>query len=591
MVQRILSGPQEELLAEDRRLLGELQTALARFDAAAEDQKTLAASIQRLDELFLLVVAGEFNAGKSAFINALLGQQLLEEGVTPTTTHIHLLKHGEAVVRSIALGGIEVVAAPLPLLREINIVDTPGTNAIERHHEAITREFVPNSDLVLFVTSADRPFTESERAFLEQIREWGKKIVVVVNKIDILRGEEEVRRIEAFITENATRLLGFAPAIFPLSARQALAAKQRAHQAGSEQESAGAADLLRHSRFAALERFVVDTLDEGERVRLKLASPLGVGQRLGKRYLEVAEGRLDVLKHDFTALEDIEGQLAVYREDMAREFRFRLSDVEKVLTELEGRGIAFFDELLRLGRIVDLVNKARVRADFEREVVADLPQKIEARVGEVIDWMVASELRQWQAVTDHLRRRQSEVADRIVGRAGGGFDYDRARLLEKVGGAARRTVDSFDRSEESARLAESVQTAVAGAALLEVGAVGLGTAITLIATSTAADITGIVAAGAVAVLGLFIIPARRRRAKSELRTKIAGLKERLMGALTEQFDDEIAGSVRRILEAIAPYTRFVRAERQRLTASRDELAAVESGLEALRQRLERLAPA
>ena len=369
------------------------------------------------------------------------------------------------------------------------------------------------------------------------------------------------------------------------------AAKQRAHEAGSEEGSGGAAELLRDSRFAALERFVVDTLDEAERVRLKLASPLGVGLRLGKRYLEVAEGRLDVLKHDFTALEDIEGQLAVYREDMAREFRFRLSDVEKVLTELEGRGIAFFDELLRLGRIVDLVNKARVRADFEREVVADLPQKIEARVGEVIDWMVASELRQWQAVTDHLRRRQSEVADRIVGRAGGGFDYDRARLLEKVGGAARRTVDTFDRREESARLAESVQTAVAGAALLEVGAVGLGTAITLIATSTAADITGILAAGAVAVLGLFIIPARRRRAKSELRTKIAGLKERLMGALTEQFDDEIAGSVRRILEAIAPYTRFVRAERQRLTASRDELAAVDGALEALRQRLERLAPA
>ena len=62
--------------------------------------------------------------------------------------------------------------------------DTPGTNAIHREHERLTREFVPRSDLVLFVTSADRPFTESERGFLQGIRDWGKKIVVVVNKMD-----------------------------------------------------------------------------------------------------------------------------------------------------------------------------------------------------------------------------------------------------------------------------------------------------------------------------------------------------------------------------------------------------------------------
>ena len=49
---------------------------------------------------------------------------------------------------------------------------------------AFGRKFEP--DLVLFVTSADRPFTETERAFLEQIRAWGKKIVIVVNKVDIL---------------------------------------------------------------------------------------------------------------------------------------------------------------------------------------------------------------------------------------------------------------------------------------------------------------------------------------------------------------------------------------------------------------------
>ncbi len=50
-----------------------LRTALVRFDAAPEHQQALDRSIEQLDELFLLVIVGEFNSGKSAFINALVG--------------------------------------------------------------------------------------------------------------------------------------------------------------------------------------------------------------------------------------------------------------------------------------------------------------------------------------------------------------------------------------------------------------------------------------------------------------------------------------------------------------------------------------
>ena len=203
MLRRILNKNQDELLAENRRLLADLQQALARFDAAAEDQETLKRSALQLDELFLLVVAGEFNAGKSAFINALLGSRVLEEGVTPTTTRVHVVKYGPAVERIPLEAALDVITAPVDLLRDINIVDTPGTNAIHREHEAITREFVPRSDMVLFVTSADRPFTESERAFLSGIRDWGKKIVVVINKIDILETEEETARVVEFVAGNA----------------------------------------------------------------------------------------------------------------------------------------------------------------------------------------------------------------------------------------------------------------------------------------------------------------------------------------------------------------------------------------------------
>ncbi|HVR98312.1 MAG TPA: dynamin family protein [Thermoanaerobaculia bacterium] len=578
MLRRILNRNQDELLAENRRLVAELQKALARFDASEEDQETLERSARQLDELFLLVVAGEFNAGKSTFINALLGDKILEEGVTPTTTRVHLIKHGPQVSRDVVESALDVITAPVELLQDINIVDTPGTNAIHREHEAITREFVPRSDMVLFVTSADRPFTESERAFLQGIREWGKKIVIVINKIDILETPEEVREVEAFIADNARLLLGFTPELFPVASRLALRAKQ----------GGGDPDLLARSRFDELERYIVSTLDEKERVRLKLLNPMGVAEHLAGRYLEITNSRLELLKEDFSAIEDIERQLAVYKEDMAHQFRFRLSDVDKVLHEFENRGVQFFDETMRLARVFDLINRSKMKADFEQKVVGDSPQLIERRVAEIIDWIVASDLRQWQAVMEHLAQRRDRHADRIVGRVGGSFDFDRTRLLDSVGRAAQRSIETYDKEAEASRLADSVQTAVAGTALAEVTAIGLGAVITHIAVTAAADFTGILAAGTVAILGFFIIPNRRHEAKKDLREKIEAMRTDLMAAVTGQFDHEIEGSLRRIDEAIAPYTRFVRSEHDRLKELRGELHGVHEGIARLRTRVEAL---
>lgn len=575
---RILTPDQSELLAEERRLLGDLQATLARFEGKPDDQATLRSSLHQLDELFLLVVAGEFNSGKSAVINALLGERVAEEGVTPTTARIHLIKHADNAGDA-RESAVEVVTARAELLRNLNIVDTPGTNAIFREHETLTREFIPRSDLVLFVTSADRPFTESERSFLEAIRDWGKKIVVVINKVDIILRSEDVQRIEAFVAERATELLGRAPAVFPVSAREALAA--RLGEADNE--------AFERSRFAALEGYLVDTLDEAERVRLKLLSPLGVGTRLVATYLGVAGERAALLADDFTSLEDIERQLEVYREDMRREFRFRLADVENVLHEFESRGMEFFDDTLRLGRVFDLINRSKLKGEFERKVVADMPQVVERRVSQVIDWMVERELRQWRAVTDLVARRRTRHADRILGPEGQGFDYDRARLLETVGRTANRTVEAYDKEREADRLAESVQMSLAGLAVIEVSAIGLGAVVTALASTTLVDVTGIVAAGALAAVGLFVIPARRRAAKEELRSRIEALRSKLMESLTGQFEQEVSGGVERIREAIAPYTRFVRAERGRLDEMRQELEGIRDGCDRLRSRLEALA--
>src|SRR5690606_8747908 len=106
---------------------------------------------------------------KSTLLNALLGMEVMPEGVTPTTDKVTVITWGERIAET-ALGE-ELVqrTAPVEVLKEVSIVDTPGTNAVIRRHQELTERFVPRADLVLFVTSADRPFTESERVFLELI--------------------------------------------------------------------------------------------------------------------------------------------------------------------------------------------------------------------------------------------------------------------------------------------------------------------------------------------------------------------------------------------------------------------------------------
>ena len=211
---------------------------------------------------------------------------------------------------------------------------------------------------------------------------------------------------------------------------------------------------------------------------------------------------------------------------------------------------------------------------------------VEQRVNQVIDWLVASELHQWQAVMDRLARRQLEHADRLVGQIGGAFDYDRARLLDSVGRAAQDAVESYDHEYEASRLAESVRMAVAGTALVEVSAIGLGALVMVLATTTLADVTGLLTATLVAALGLFVIPARRREAKQELRHKIGDVREQLMTTLTGQFDVEMERSVQRMNEAIAPYTRFIRGEQERLGDTRTRLSDICQQLERLQARIE-----
>ncbi|KAB8144919.1 dynamin [Chloroflexia bacterium SDU3-3] len=574
--QRLLTEQQDALLAQVRAQLVDLHGALARFgaDVAPSDTRALDETIEQLESLFMLVIAGEFNSGKSSFINALVGEKIVREGVTPTTDRITLLRYGPESHEQVLSEFLAEYSFPAEVLKQIVLVDTPGTNAIVRRHEELTREFIPRSDLVLFVTSADRPFTESERAFLATIQEWGKKVIIILNKVDLLEPDDLAQVIE-FIQENARDLLGATPQIFPISARLA----QRSRQ--SEDAAAWGA-----SRFEAVERYVIDQLDEEERIRLKLLSPIGVAQRLGSKYLQVVEGRLATLQGDVGALENIERQLELFREDLTNDFRYHLTEVDKILADLELRGNSFFDETLRLTNIRQLIHTEQVREAFEDEVLADVPQQIDARLHALIDWMIEKNLRLWQSVMDYLQRnRVPHHQEHIIGEVGGSFEYNRAALLDAVATRTQQVVNSYDSQAEAAALEDGVRGALAATALVEVGAIGLGALLIAVLHGALLDFTGVFAAGIVGVVGIFVIPTKRRQVKQQFHEKIGELRERIHETMQAQFDSELDKMIERLREAIMPYTRFIRSQREQLLNTQRELSDVDVELGRIRAKL------
>ncbi len=581
MRQTMLTDAQAEFLREEKEGLADIQVALSKLDVPREPLESLQKAILQLDELFLIVVAGEFNAGKSALLNALLGEKVLKEGATPTTSKVTLVKWGESISETILDEGFALQTHPLPILKELNIVDTPGTNAVIRQHERLTNDFVPRSDLVLFATSADRPLTESERQFLERILTWGKKVVFVLNKVDIFDDDTSLDEVLDFVRKHAAALLNDTPVIFPASAKLA-------QKAQSEPDPVKRQALRDASQLDALESYISATLDDSTRLALKFNNPLGVAEKILIQVEKTLQAQAEILLEDRTTVGSLEMTLAAYEHELSADLTPRLAEVENILHKLEHRGVDFFDNKLRLTNIKELMRGEKIRAEFEKNVLADMPAQIEKQVQRLIDWLVHKDLRQWQEVMGYLQRRQAENIDHIVGEAYAPRDTRRRELIDSVGQTVETIVETYDHDKEASQLAAGVEAAVAQTALLEAGAIGLGALVTLVIVSSALDITGTLAAGAMAIVGFFVIPFKRKQAKEDFKEKMTSLRNKLTSALSHQFNAEAKSATRRLNEGVAPYMRYIRSENERLDEAEKTLAELKSNLATLRAKAEKV---
>ena len=572
-----LSDATRDLLERERSAITDLRRLFSRLDANDEDLKDLDTALNDLEGVFMLVVCGEYNAGKSSLVNALLGDKVMLEGVTPTTDRVTIVTYGPEAKEIETSANLMRREYPAEILKDLAFVDTPGTNAVIKEHQELTEEFIPRADLVLFVTSADRPFTESERQFLELIGSWGKKIIVLVNKLDIIEDPTERKKVLDFVLQNAKNTLGVNPQVFGIKAKAAFAAKL----SGDKKE-------LKASGLPEVEAYIKNTLAATERLKLKLSNPLGVAQNLNKHYEGILKTRLGLLEDDRKTLAEVDRQLALYDKDMRRDFENYLTRIKTVLLEVERRGDAYFDDTIRLRNVFSLMNSDKIKQDFETRVIRGADKDVDFAVSELVDWFIQKNLNLWEDVMNFVNERRQAGQDRIMGEIGGRFQYDRDALIRHLRESASDVLELYDEENEATRLADRLQNSVFQSGLGLVGGLGLGAAVLAFVSSAALDITGVTLGLTIAGVGLFLIPRRRKQAKKELHDNMQDLRDGLQDSIGKEFDLELNRASEKLQTAIEPYTRFVRSELERLEGLQDELGNSKAELLSLQGQIDKL---
>jgi GTP-binding protein EngB required for normal cell division len=573
----------QQQLALERLLLADIQAFLtargAPFDALSHIQTALSG----LDETFLLVVVGEFNAGKSSFLNALLEQPLLLEGVTPTTDRIYVLvkgnehgqeqgqEHGQTLGQ--VLGKQYPTDDPyvvrlevnLPLLENLALVDTPGTNAVIRRHQSLTEGFLPRADLLLFLTSADRPFSESERQFLELARRWGKNVMMIINKADLLENDSSRLEVKNFVETHARGVLGLTPPVYLLSARNQVRNAQKGGDPG----------------FQQFREALQSRLGERERVRLKLENPLHIArQLLGGEHERIAQAR-QVLSEDLKLLANLEGQQKLHTSDMDGELARQLLKIDEHLQHFSQRAITFIDEKMRFSKLLELLKSKALEQEFQRQAVGDLPIRLEETLGATVDRFVERNLQFWEDVQRFLKGRQE--TDLAQTR----FQYDRNSLIANISQKAEQHVSSSAREDYAKGFVSGVQGALLTSSLTAAGGVGLGALTVALVSSTALDITGITAGLVITGVGALVLPMRRARAIRQIRERIVQTQETLHTLIRREYAGEQDKADARLRDTLAPFTRFISLERDKLEQAELQTKALLARVEQVGQEVGR----
>ncbi len=563
---QILDERYSKLILEEKALLELLSSELRTLNYE-ELQNKLETVRENLDNLFSIVFIGEFSTGKSSIINAILGEKILPEGITPTTDKITIIKHGNAIEEYIENGNY-YISVPENRLKGFVIVDTPGTNVTIEQHEQITQEFIPKADIVFFVLGAERAVTGSEAKLIKFIKEdWLKNIVFLLNKIDIVETDEELSNLIQYSQGEIERIFRIKPFLIPISAKLAIQGKQFKNP-----------ELYARSGFEKLDEYVFKTLGEEERIRMKIKGSSEIALNFCTETEKALSNHLDKISGDTERLGEFETRLEGMKGEVLENSKQFTERIRSRLLEFKTKGIEFIDELIRFENVFKLIRKERIAREFESQVSSQTVKELEKDLNAMVSWAERSSRTLMDSAIDFYRKsiQPESLKD------GTGFSSNRMQLIDTVRSELELRRKQIDPSILGGNLVDSARAAVASVLGVQVGSLAIGAAVISAFSSLIVDITGILTTIAIMATAFAILPKKRRDAMKEFSTKVDTLIAELTGSVGSQFERDLDGIKLQILDSLIPLKNFYKTQEKKLTESKHRVGEAEGKFREIR---------
>lgn len=576
----------EAVRRQEYEQINALLDTLARVDGLPESQmEQVRDALFHANHPFLMVMVGPFGSGKSSLINALLGEAILDVGPIPTTDHIVILRHGAELQRSRA-GDVETVFYPSPLLEHLSLVDTPGLESVFRTHDEVTRRFLHRADVVLLVMIATQVLSASHLEYLQELKTYGKRVIIVVNQMDVLEPPER-EQVRDFVLEQSRLHLGFEPTVWLVSAREALAAQQ---------ETPRDEILWDESGFADIEAYIKETLGDLERVRQKLETPVQICQNVVKEALTLVHAQQAALDMHRKTVENIEGQIEQSRREQRQTVADSLQEIGQTWDEAIARGSGAIGELFHFSRGVGLFfgglaeiiglgrllrrfqRQTQAEAAFERHKVRETFRRIPDLVDKLGPRLEGRDVQDIDDLVDYTRgaiqKLPPNLSDKLVGKVQSPLHYERGVLR-----AVRPRLDELLREAQSfevARLDRTLRNMLIVLALWETLTVCVVLAAAAGAFSDTPPSAGallvVLAVGVVAVvLGLALVPLRGWWLRRSFEQRSRALRDEYLDALRRACEELVAHGVQLRRDATAPFTRLIASQTEALDTLRRDL--------------------
>ena len=487
-----LSGEQQQLfdrsLETINKVEGLLVEAKVLFPEFSPDTQILK---QQLANPFSIFICGEFNAGKSSLLNRLNSQDIADVGCLPTTKEIESYQPED-------FGGLV-------------FIDSPGTNSIIEQHQELTENYLQQADIILFVTSVERPLSKSEQDFLTLVdRTWARKIIVAINKIDLVE-EDEAREIREYVCQGLGKILAQMPPIFAVSAQTGVGVTE-------------------------LKNFLLAFLAEEEKIKLKLQGP----QNSLLVYLEQLEQQNQTIQSKLESEKVIFDRTSRRIEERLEEYNLLFGifrdNIDDLFTQLIEETNNLIDD--STGFLNVLKRKITKEDDLLEERLAKTLKQIQLdkNLQEIFQEATSTFLKYRDRITREAKEDLSTAIE----------------ISEDTIALPAIDTNNLEVDEFAAKIKYAAEEGIEGFWRLGITAAATGFGGQLLFSAASADTTAFLIAGLFGLMSFNALPRQRKKVKAELEQTYRNLQENYTKTLKDTLAAELNKCLQQFAEVIRP---------------------------------------